>query len=675
MQAIVAKVLSERPTALHTVRDTIPLSIERAVLSALAKLPADRPASAAAFVTMLSESTAQSGVTGQPGDVSRGTLRRWQGLAAALVALVALVALAAASVRMFPELRGAAATTRIVRFSLPAPTFDVNRTSQPAISPDGRTIAYADPGDVNPGIRVRWIDRGAIEILTGTERAKDVAFSPDGSALVYVTADRPFAVHTVGLDGRTKARIGIGFDSRGVAWGRDGYVYLVEITQIVRMPVNGGAPEVVLGLQKENVKATREGALSSLVVLDDAKWLLSATRGAGRTDGNIILVNVDTKTSYVLGRGTAVIGVHDGVLLYSLIDGSVMAQRLDVSQQALVGPAVSVLSDVYQADLFPLMAVGRDGSIVYQAATSTVSRLSWVTRAGAASEVDSTMTRQFGALALSPAGDQIAVSIIESTNDEAIWLYDLTRRTLSRMTPAGQRSFRPSWTPDGSRVLFVSDRGGAGQRRIYSLAPDGGDSARLVVSRVRLVQEISWPAAGGWFGFREGWSDGATNRDIYAMVPGDTAARAVVATNADESNPAVSPDGRWLAYTSDAPGRSEIYVTPFPNGGAKLQVSADGGRSPVWSRDGRELFFRDNKGMLIATTMNTSTANPIGASRALFDASRFYFDANARSFDVSADGRFLFVTPPSRAELNVVLNWWTEAAAILAATTKPGTLP
>ena len=149
-----------------------------------------------------------------------------------------------------------------------------------------------------------------------------------------------------------------------------------------------------------------------------------------------------------------------------------------------------------------------------------MSRLSWVSRAGIESDVDSTLTRAFGALALSPTGDRIAVSIVESANNEAIWLDDLTRRTLARLTPSGERSFRPTWTPDGSRVLFVGDHGGVGQRRIFSLAPDGNESLRVVVSRTRLVQEISWSAAGSWFAFREGWSDGATRRDIYAMVPG-----------------------------------------------------------------------------------------------------------------------------------------------------------
>ena len=646
VQAIVAKVLSERPTPMCMTRDTVPASVERAVLVALSKLPVDRPASAAAFITMLSESTAPSGAFVASRVVDRRAVRWWQGIAA-----LSLVALAGVTFTAFRAKVDTTSTSGVVRFSLPAPTVNVNRTTQPAISPDGRIIAYADRADANPGIRLRWIDRDTVEILPRTEGAADVTFSPDGRSLAYVTEDKPSAVHTISLDGRTRARVASVVDSRGLRWGEDGYLYLVEFTRIVRVPASGGTLEVILAVPQSSVKATAEGALQSLVVLDDGKALLSATRGAGLTDGTLVLIDLATKASHVIGRGVAVVGMRDGALLYMLVDGTLVARRLDMAKRALVGPAVPVLSGIYQTDMYPFIAIGRDGSLVYQAATSAVSRLSWVTRSGVASEVDSTITRAFGALAIAPSGDQIAVSIVESSSDEAIWLYDLSRRTLSRMTPSGERSFRPSWTPDGSRVLFVSDRGSGALRRIYSLARDGGDSTRLVVSRARLVQEVSWPSAGEWMAFREGWSDGATNRDLYAMRHGDTTARVVVATTADESNPTVSPDGRWLAYTSDASGRTEVYLTPFPGGGAKLQLSANGGRSPVWSRDGRELFYRDIKGMLIATSITTSGANPIGASRALFDASRYYFDYGARSFDVSADGRFLFVTPPRRTDV------------------------
>jgi Tol biopolymer transport system component len=141
----------------------------------------------------------------------------------------------------------------------------------------------------------------------------------------------------------------------------------------------------------------------------------------------------------------------------------------------------------------------------------------------------------------------------------------------------------------------------------------------------------------------------------------------VVATKADEFNPAVSPDGKCLAFASDESGRNEVYVTRFPEGGARQQVSTDGGSSPVWARDGRTLYFRNAKGMIVATDMDLAKPSPAGASRSLFDASRYYFDANGRSFDLATSGdAFLFVKPPSRASMNVVVDWWAEASATLA---------
>lgn len=207
------------------------------------------------------------------------------------------------------------------------------------------------------------------------------------------------------------------------------------------------------------------------------------------------------------------------------------------------------------------------------------------------------------------------------------------------------------------------------------MSPDGNDTLRTVVSRARMVQEIRWPAGGTSFAFREGFTDGATMRDIFSLEPGDTTARAVVATAADESNPAVSPDGRWLAYRSDASGPYDVYVTPFPEGSARIQLSTGGGGSPVWARDGRELYFRDATGMIVATAMATGTAIPVGASTVLFDASRYYFDNNARSFDVSRDGRFLFIKPPARATMSVVLEWWTEVEPTLTTATSRGKVP
>jgi Tol biopolymer transport system component len=196
---------------------------------------------------------------------------------------------------------------------------------------------------------------------------------------------------------------------------------------------------------------------------------------------------------------------------------------------------------------------------------------------------------------------------------------------------------------------------------------DGSDSMHLVVASPRHAQEISWSARGNMLAFRDGFDDGRTRRDIYALPVGDTTRRVVVATKADEFNPAVSPDGKWLAFASDESGRNEVYVTRFPEGGARQQVSTDGGSSPVWAHDGRTLFFRSVKGMIVATDVDLAKPSPAGASRTLFDASRYYFDASGRSFDLAPSGdAFLFVKPPPRASMNVVVDWWAEASITLA---------
>jgi len=666
VQAIVAKVLSERPTALHTLRDTVPTHVEQAVFTALAKLPADRPASAAAFVAMLSDSAANSAPFAVPAARDQRAVRWWQAST--------VLALAAAAVFWSLATRPSTSWPNVVRFSLPAETPNTSAMNPPAISPDGRVIAYADRFNPVPGIRVRWLDRDETEVLPGSGDVACQAFAPDGRSLVYGVVANPYVLRTISVDGRTSTQLATASSAiHGLGWGTDGFVYFVENTRIMRVPATGGTPTVVFALAKDALKAMGEGALRSLIMLDDGETLVSATRGPGLTDGNVVLVDIPTKSLTVLGAGNAPVGMRNGWLLYAKADGTVVAQRLDVAKRALMGAAVPVLSGVYLIDGVPFVFMAPNGTLVYQ--TGASGRLNWVSRAGVESEVDSTLTRKFRSLALSPANDRIAVSIEESPTSESMWLYDVTRSTLARLTPRNAQSRRPQWTPDGARLLFVSDHGTPGKRRIVSMSPDGKDTMRTVVSRARMVQEISWPARGASFAFREGFTDGATMRDIFAMEPGDTTARAVVATAADESNPAVSPDGRWLAYRSDASGPYEVYVTPFPEGGARIQLSTRGGGSPVWARDGRELYFRDAKGMIVATAMATGTANPVGASTVLFDASRYYFDVTARSFDVSRDGRFLFIRPPARATMSVVLGWWTEVEPTLTAATNRGKAP
>jgi serine/threonine-protein kinase len=667
VQAIVAKVMTERPAAPHVLRDTVPPHIETTVLRALAKLPADRPSTAGEFAGALAGAGAQQSVTFVAAGADSRAVRRWQYVTLGVTALAAISATLAVSLAV----RHPAPPARIVHFTLPAASSTVGQTTLPAVSPDGRAVAYADNSSAAHGIRVRWIDRDEPELLPGTETASDITFSPDGKTIAYVTSTSELC--TIGVDGRSPVRLASGAArGSGVSSGRDGYIYYPSERHgdgIVRIPGTGGQPEDVASVPNDSVTATGVGSLDEPLALDDGRTLIGVITGTGRGDGRIVAIDLRTKARTTIAPGIQAVTVRDGWLLYMKADGVLYAQRFDAPAPGVGRQAVPILTGVSVQDARAFIAVGRDGTLIYQPAASAVSHLAWVSRAGVEADVDSALARPFIGVALAPGGAMLAVALEEGASKAAIWLYDLARRTFTRLTPAGEMAYRPQWAPDGKRVLFASDHGSPeGRRSLFSVPIDGSDSLRLLVSRARHAQEISWPARGRAFAFREGFDDGTTLRDIFSMTLGDTTPHAIVATKADEFNPAVSPDGRWLAYTSDESGQPEVYITPFPDGGAKQQVSRAGGTSPVWAHSGRQLFYRETRGVLVATDIDGAKANPAGASHNLFDASRYFFDPNGQSFDVTPnDDRFLFIKVPPRASISVVIDWWAEVATKLSA--------
>ena len=205
------------------------------------------------------------------------------------------------------------------------------------------------------------------ELLPGTGDVAYLAFTPDGRSLVYGVVANPYVVRTISVDGRTSTQLSTASSTiNGVGWGTDGFVYFVEDTRIMRVPATGGTPTVVFVSAKNAVKATGEGGLRSLIMLDDGKTLVSATRDPGLTDGNVVLVDIPTKSLTVLGANNAPVGIRNGWLLYAKADGTVVAQRLDVAKRALMGVAVPVLTGVYLIDGVPFVFMAPNGTLVYQ---------------------------------------------------------------------------------------------------------------------------------------------------------------------------------------------------------------------------------------------------------------------------------------------------------------------
>ncbi|MCZ6915724.1 MAG: hypothetical protein O7I93_03005, partial [Gemmatimonadetes bacterium] len=394
--------------------------------------------------------------------------------------------------------------------------------------------------------------------------------------------------------------------------------------------------------------------------------LVTFYRGPGRFS-DIAVVDLETKEVTYLLKGYY--GRYSqGFLFHVTPEAALIATPFDERRLEITGTeratGVNVRADI-QSEQPALMALARDGSLIYLPLRGQGGRslLAWVGRDGSEELIDADLWRNFSAVSLSPSGDRIAMSLFEA-GQGAVWTYGLADGTLSRLTFDGVQVYRPLWSPDGARIAYVSDRESEALLRSVWIQPADGSGApeRLVESGERMVQELTWSADGQSIAYREGFSDGERMRDIWVLRAGaDTTRRPIVATDADEQNPKLSPDGRWLAYISDESGRDEVYVQPFPEGDGRWQISLGGGTEPLWARNGRELFFRDNNSNLVAVPVLPGDAFRTGPPQVLFSTVGYLSEGNSTSYDISPDGsRFLMIKRPADETLVMVINWIEE---------------
>jgi eukaryotic-like serine/threonine-protein kinase len=328
--------------------------------------------------------------------------------------------------------------------------------------------------------------------------------------------------------------------------------------------------------------------------------------------------------------------------------------------------------------ILPLFAIGDDGTFVYRTGTVGLLRagwqMVWVDREGRQTVVDTSWTFRnvvFGAnagWALSPDGSRLAIGLATEAGDN-IWVKQLPTGPLVRVTFDSAAEYRPRWMPDGRTLLFSSNRAQVG---LYRRPADGTGADERVLSGE--VHEGQVTGDGQWLVARGGGNvNQAGGRDIGALRLGvDTALAPLVATQYDESDIALSPDGRWLAYVSDETGRPEVFLRPFPNvSDAKYQVSTRGGVAPLWSRDGRELFYvtATREMTVVPVAARAGPAPALGEARTLFVLGEdIYLTAREyyTPFDITPDGRRFIMArrlknPAQGAtRLLITLNWFGE---------------
>jgi len=322
---------------------------------------------------------------------------------------------------------------------------------------------------------------------------------------------------------------------------------------------------------------------------------------------------------------------------------------------------------------FTQLAWSPSGSVVYRSGEGA-SNESFVVRVGhdgTATPIDTSFAGAFGALVVSPDGRRLAVGVGAGVGQLNIWIKQLDRGPFSRLSFGGGDR-RPVWSPNGQAVAFIRDT--LNTSVVAARFADGSRPDTVLVHLDRQVQEVDWSRDGRWLVMRTDNSVAGAGDVVGVRTSGDTTPVPFLATGFTEKNPAVSPDGRWLAYTSNESGRDEVYVRPFPNTtDGRWQISTAGGHQPRWSPNGRALYYLDPTARLIAVAVATGAQFAIGESKPLFDVSGFTIDAFHQGYDVTPDGRhFLFLAPrrlsdASRAPILVrVDRWFNDIRAKLA---------
>jgi Tol biopolymer transport system component len=656
-QQIIMKIVTEEVVPVTRLRRSVPPHVAAAVAQALEKLPADRFASAADFAAAL-EGRLALRLPGREAQARNAVTWRW----IALTASIAAVACAALAVRAFHETPAAPVTRVGIAFpegerllSAPGCLF--------AISPDGSRFVYPGPDSVGTHqLWVRELNALTARSLPGTSGAMAPFFSPDGQSVAFFTGS-PGDLRVVPVAGGPA--ITIVPDSTqpyGGDWGTDGNLYFSnQESRIARVRATGGAVETLSVL--DTVRGQIEHWWPQL--LPGGKTALVSVFRTSLSNAEIGLLD------FASGRVTPLLQalygryLSTGQILYATLGGSLSTVPFDASRSAVTGPprplAESVWIDVNSTAAG--FAVSLTGTFLYKPGGGSGSdRVVWVDRDGREAPVDSLWHGSFQELVLSPDGSRLAITVTGS-DGEQLWVKQLPAGPLTRLTFGARANGRPVWTPDGRRIAFMSDRDSPGFNA-WVQRSDGSAEAEPLFANPREVGEIALTPDGRTLLLRVG-RGGSYSRDIVAFTPGvDSVPRALVSGPFDEMTPAVSPDGRWLAYVSNESGRNEVYLRRLddPDAG-RTQVSGDGAQEPLWSHSGHELFFRSPGGEMLVADLTLGATFVAGAPRILFRAPNLYSDPYHTTYDLTADDqRFVMVRlgGNENGELVLVLNWFEE---------------
>jgi eukaryotic-like serine/threonine-protein kinase len=585
------------------------------------------------------------------------TILPWVAVALVLGAIIAGLAVRNLKPTLKPEPRQ---VTRFEHYPAEDQQLINSAWSILAVSPNGRQFVYR----TNKGLCLRSLDELDTRLISSAaENPLNPFFSPDGQWVGYLANGKLKKVAISGGAPLVLCDVG---NVISASWDSDNTIVYSQVAKgIMRVSAGGGTPETLIGEEKQDLYQAR--------LLPGGKSVLFTL--ATNEGYKIAVQSLESRERQVLFKGDAARYLPTGHIVYAL-DNIVFAVPFNLDALQATGASVPMVEGVFRSGpLFvPQYAISNSGTLVYVpaaiAAGSPKRTLVWVDRNGKEEPLAAAPSDAYRAFRISPDGTRVALTLDTGSKSD-IYIWDLVRETRTRLT-FDEGSEYPLWTLDGKRIVFSSSRGGRVLGDVYWKAADGtGEEERLGTVPNRSLYPWSWSSDGKTLVLMDQTVRGEAVANLASShigalsIEGDRKWKPLLQEKFYEARPQISPNGRWMAYvSSESGGQVDVYVRPFPEvDKGKWQVSTGGGGNPLWSHDGRELFYGSGNSV-IGVDVQTEPTFKTGKPKLLFQGAY-------SAWDLSPDGkRFLMIKPPASTpaaptaagpqKINIVLNWFEE---------------